>query len=172
MATIVTTAAVYATIAAATRRGSRLTVAWQLVMRSDASLRLGEIRRAEAEARSALELFEEGSGESAFAWGTAHLLNALVARGALEEADELAKRVVVIDHGKVIADASPEEIKDKVVGKKVTFKSIRTLGPADLDADVTMVSARNLIPDEPGEPKGRVTVLSKKWLLPDDEGKK
>jgi DNA-binding CsgD family transcriptional regulator len=77
------------TIAAATRRGSRLTVAWQLVMRSDASLRLGEIRCAEAEARSALELFEEGSGESAFAWGTAHLLNALVARGALEEADEL-----------------------------------------------------------------------------------
>ena len=83
------------TIAAATRRGSRLTVAWQLVMRSDASLRLGEIRCAEAEARSALELFEEGSGESAFAWGTAHLLNALVARGALEEADELLSRGVV-----------------------------------------------------------------------------
>ena len=79
------------TIASATRRGSRLTVAWQLVMRSDASLRLGEIRRAEAEARSALELFEEGSGESAFAWGTAHLLNALVARGALDEADELLR---------------------------------------------------------------------------------
>jgi hypothetical protein len=83
------------TIATATRRGSRLTVAWQSVMRSDASLRLGEIRRAEAEARSALELFEEGSGESAFAWGTAHLLNALVARGALEEADELIRRGIV-----------------------------------------------------------------------------
>jgi DNA-binding CsgD family transcriptional regulator len=83
------------TIAAAARRGSRLTVAWQSVMRSDASLRLGEIRRAEADARSALELFEEGSGESAFVWGTAHLLNALVARGALEEADELLGRGVV-----------------------------------------------------------------------------
>jgi DNA-binding CsgD family transcriptional regulator len=83
------------TIGAATRRGSRLTVAWQLVMRSDASLRLGEIRCAEAEARSALELFEEGSGESAFAWGTAHLLNALVARGALDEADELLTRGMV-----------------------------------------------------------------------------
>ena len=80
------------TIAAATRRGSRLTVAWQSVMRSDASLRLGEIRRAEAEARSGLELFEEGSGDEALAWGTAHLLNALVARGALEEADELLRR--------------------------------------------------------------------------------
>ncbi len=49
------------TIAAATRRGSRLTVAWQSVMRSDASLRLGEIRRAEAEARAGLELFEEAA---------------------------------------------------------------------------------------------------------------
>jgi DNA-binding CsgD family transcriptional regulator len=83
------------TIVTATRRGSRLTAAWQSVMRSDASLRLGEIRRAEAEARSGLELFEEGSGESAFAWGTAHLLNALVARGALEEGDELLRRGIV-----------------------------------------------------------------------------
>src|SRR5829696_652251 len=83
------------TIATATRRGSRMTAAWQLVMRSDASLRLGEIRRAEAEARSGLELFEEGSAEPALAWGVAHLLNALVARGALEEADELVGRGVV-----------------------------------------------------------------------------
>src|SRR5215218_799785 len=83
------------TIATATRRGSRLTAAWQLVMRSDASLRLGEIRRAEAEARSGLERFEEGSAEPALAWGVAHLLNALVARGALEEADELVGRGVV-----------------------------------------------------------------------------
>jgi DNA-binding CsgD family transcriptional regulator len=83
------------TIATATRRGSRLTVAWQLVMRSDVSLRLGEIRRAEAEARSGLELFEEGSGDSALAWGVAHLLNAVVARGALDEADELLARGVV-----------------------------------------------------------------------------
>lgn len=51
----------------------------------------------------------------------------------LEEADELAKRVVVIDHGQIIADASPEEIKSKVVGKKVTFTSTRPLTPTDLD---------------------------------------
>jgi ABC-2 type transport system ATP-binding protein len=50
----------------------------------------------------------------------------------LEEADELAKRVVVIDHGQIIADASPDEIKAKVVGKKVTFTSARPLAPADL----------------------------------------
>src|SRR5438105_8412478 len=32
----------------------------------------------------------------------------------LEEADQLAKRVIVIDRGVVIADASPQEIKSKV----------------------------------------------------------
>jgi ABC-2 type transport system ATP-binding protein len=51
----------------------------------------------------------------------------------LDEADELARRVVVIDHGKIIADASPDEIKSKVVGKKVSFTSARPLSPADLD---------------------------------------
>jgi ABC-2 type transport system ATP-binding protein len=51
----------------------------------------------------------------------------------LEEADELAKRVVVIDHGRIIADASPDEIKSKVVGKKVSFTSPRPLAATDLD---------------------------------------
>jgi ABC-2 type transport system ATP-binding protein len=51
----------------------------------------------------------------------------------LEEADELAKRVVVIDHGQIIADASPDEIKAKVVGRKVTFTSTSALTPTDLD---------------------------------------
>ncbi len=39
----------------------------------------------------------------------------------LEEADQLAKRVVVIDRGLVIADASPQEIKSRVAGKRVRF---------------------------------------------------
>jgi ABC-2 type transport system ATP-binding protein len=51
----------------------------------------------------------------------------------LEEADELAKRVVVIDHGKIIADASPEEIKSKVVGKKLSFTSTRPVTQTELD---------------------------------------
>jgi len=41
----------------------------------------------------------------------------------LEEADQLAKRVIVIDRGLVIADASPKEIKSKVAGKRVRFTS-------------------------------------------------
>lgn len=39
----------------------------------------------------------------------------------LEEADQLAKRVIVVDRGVVIADASPQEIKSKVAGKRVRF---------------------------------------------------
>jgi ABC-2 type transport system ATP-binding protein len=50
----------------------------------------------------------------------------------LEEADQLAKRVIVIDRGLVIADASPQEIKAKVAGKRVRFKSA-TLMAKDFD---------------------------------------
>jgi ABC-2 type transport system ATP-binding protein len=41
----------------------------------------------------------------------------------LEEADQLAKRVVVIDRGVIIADASPGEIKGKVAGKRIRFRA-------------------------------------------------
>jgi len=39
----------------------------------------------------------------------------------LDEADELAQRVVVVDRGLVIADAPPADIKSKVAGKRVSF---------------------------------------------------
>ncbi len=84
-------------LAAATRRGSRLTLSWQLVMRADVSLRLGDVRRAEAEARLGLELVESGSGPAAYAWTLAHLVGPLVLRGALDEADELLRRGLVDD---------------------------------------------------------------------------
>ncbi|MFN2465697.1 MAG: ABC transporter ATP-binding protein [Candidatus Dormibacteria bacterium] len=49
----------------------------------------------------------------------------------LEEADELARRVVVIAEGVVIADASPAEIKAKVQGRRVTFVSDANLTEGD-----------------------------------------
>jgi len=49
----------------------------------------------------------------------------------LEEADQLARRVIVIDRGVVIADASPQEIKSKVAGKRVRFTAAVT--DEDLD---------------------------------------
>ncbi|HEY1568322.1 MAG TPA: AAA family ATPase [Solirubrobacteraceae bacterium] len=79
-------------IAAATRRGNRLAAAWQSTMASKARLRLGDIRGAEADARLALEVFQVGSGEPGIAWCVAHLLDALVARGALDEGEELVGR--------------------------------------------------------------------------------
>ncbi len=50
----------------------------------------------------------------------------------LEEADQLARRVIVIDRGLVIADASPKEIKSKVAGKRVRFTAAG-LTDADLE---------------------------------------
>ena len=41
----------------------------------------------------------------------------------LQEADEIARRVIVIDRGLVIVDATPAEIKRQVAGKTVTFES-------------------------------------------------
>jgi DNA-binding CsgD family transcriptional regulator len=82
-------------ITAATRHGNRLAVAWQSTMCAKASLRLGDIRRSEAEARLALRVFEEGSGQPGVAWCVAHLLDALLARGAVDEAAELVDRELV-----------------------------------------------------------------------------
>ena len=50
----------------------------------------------------------------------------------LEEADQLARRVIVIDHGRVIADSTPQEIKSRVAGKRVMFTTTRPLSDADL----------------------------------------
>jgi ABC-2 type transport system ATP-binding protein len=50
----------------------------------------------------------------------------------LEEADELAQRIVVIDRGVVIADASPGEIKSRVAGKRVVFVSDHALTENEL----------------------------------------
>ncbi len=56
----------------------------------------------------------------------------------LEEADQLAKRVIVIDRGLVIADASPQEIKSRVAGKRVRFTSAAV---TDKDLDGLPITA-------------------------------
>ncbi len=50
----------------------------------------------------------------------------------LEEADELAERVLVIDKGNVIADGSPQDIKSRVAGSKISFTSTGSLDAAAL----------------------------------------
>jgi ABC-2 type transport system ATP-binding protein len=49
----------------------------------------------------------------------------------LDEADELARRIVVVDRGVVIADGAPAQIKSRVAGKRVTFDSDAALSEAD-----------------------------------------
>jgi ABC-2 type transport system ATP-binding protein len=49
----------------------------------------------------------------------------------MEEADQLAQRIVVINHGRVIADAAPADIKARVPGHRVTFTTDRLLTEAD-----------------------------------------
>ncbi len=49
----------------------------------------------------------------------------------LEEADQLARRVIVIDRGHVIADSTPAEIKSRVAGKRITFTTARPMGQSD-----------------------------------------
>jgi ABC-2 type transport system ATP-binding protein len=41
----------------------------------------------------------------------------------LEEADQLARRIIVIDRGVVIADATPREIKARIPSKRVSFSA-------------------------------------------------
>jgi ABC-2 type transport system ATP-binding protein len=45
----------------------------------------------------------------------------------LDEADALAGRVIVIDHGRVIADDTPARLKARVPGKRVRFRAAATL---------------------------------------------
>jgi len=51
----------------------------------------------------------------------------------LREAEELARRIVVIDRGTVIADASPHELKARVPGKKITLAAGRPFTRQDFD---------------------------------------
>lgn len=61
-------------------------------------------------------------------------IRAFVARGRtvlltthyLEEADALADRIVVIDHGHVIADGTPDDIKRRAAGRKIHCTTVLT----------------------------------------------
>jgi ABC-2 type transport system ATP-binding protein len=49
----------------------------------------------------------------------------------LDEADATAQRIVVLDHGRIVADGSPRSIKARVAGRVISF-SLPGVTPADL----------------------------------------
>jgi ABC-2 type transport system ATP-binding protein len=50
----------------------------------------------------------------------------------MDEADELAERVIVIDRGRVVADDTPSRIKARIPGRRVSFRTDPPLDPAGL----------------------------------------
>jgi oleandomycin transport system ATP-binding protein len=55
----------------------------------------------------------------------------------LEEADQLADDIVVVDHGRVIAEGTPEALKAQVGGQVLEVRPVR---PAELDAVYRLVA--------------------------------
>ena len=49
----------------------------------------------------------------------------------LEEADRLAGRIIVIDHGRIVIDGTPAEVKARVPGKRLALAARRSLTAAD-----------------------------------------
>lgn len=97
------------------------------------------------------------------------LIEDLVANGTtillttqyLDEADQLAARVGVIDEGRLITEGTPDELKDKLGG------SVVELSVADELREATLAALRTVHGDEPGFDPG-----SKKLSIPAPDGSK
>jgi len=117
--------------------------------------------------RSRLDMW--GIIKSLLAAGTSILLTTQY----LEEADQLADRIVVIDDGKVIAEGTASELKRKV-GKdrlELTFKDDRTLAQAVkvlgqnvIDSDEKELSATVVIKDTNTDVKETLDMLAKQKI--------
>ncbi len=90
-------------------------------------------------------------------WGTVRSLVAggttvLLTTQYLDEADQLADDIAVIDHGQVIANGTPEELKTKIGGQVL---EVRPAHEPDLDAVAGVVA--ELTSERPDSSDGAVT---------------
>jgi ABC-2 type transport system ATP-binding protein len=88
--------------------------------------------------RSRLQLWE--TIEDLVADGTTVLLTTQY----LDEADRLANQVAVIDHGRVLAEGTPDELKDRVGGERLEIKLERSE-----QADTAVEALRSLASEAP-----------------------
>jgi ABC-2 type transport system ATP-binding protein len=73
----------------------------------------------------------------------------------LEEADAVAQRIVVIDHGRIVAAGTPVEVKSRVVGKRIRVRGALTAShiqalpgvrPAGRDGAYLLLDAEDAMP--------------------------
>src|SRR6185437_13832321 len=73
----------------------------------------------------------------------------------LEEADELADRIAVIDHGRVIAEGTGPELKERIGGQ---FLEVELSSAAQRDQAQTVLARVGCREPEPGERADRLTL--------------
>jgi ABC-2 type transport system ATP-binding protein len=61
-------------------------------------------------------------------------LTILLTTHYLEEADEFADRLAIIDHGRLVADGTPDDLKRELAGDSIRLHLAADVAPADVDA--------------------------------------